>query len=140
VIFLSKCETKPVGISGSLPADEALTCLAELAASSGELHRTVRQFSEWAADNRPSGLPYAQAMPLEKRIAMTEEISAAIRSLARAGNRFRKIEAQGLYAEGLTMSQLATVFGVSRQRVSALLHERHSPRGPVPGPQELNDA
>jgi transcriptional regulator len=62
-------------------------------------------------------------MPLENRLALMEQISVAIKALVRDGSRFRRLEARALYAEGLTMAQLATVFGVSRQRVSALLRD-----------------
>lgn len=105
--------------------DEALTCLAALAAASGELHRRISQFSQWAlaANQQSPKLTYAEVIPLDKRVAMTEQISAAIKTLARDGNRFRRLEARALYAEGLTMAQLAAVFGVSRQRVSTLLRE-----------------
>jgi Homeodomain-like domain len=107
------------------PPDEALTCLSALAASAGELYRRVSQFSESVAHptHQRAGASYAAIMPLEKRLAMMEEISAAIRVLARDGNRFRRMEARALYAEGLTMAQLAAVFGVSRQRVSVLLRD-----------------
>jgi len=54
---------------------------------------------------------------------MMEQISTAIKALVRDGSRFRRLEARALYAEGLTMAQLATAFGVSRQRVSALLRD-----------------
>jgi len=71
-------------------------------------------------------------VPLDKRLAMTEQISQAVRVLASTGNRFRRAEARALYAEGLTMAQVATVLGVSRQRVSVLLQEAgtgSSPKG-----------
>lgn len=105
--------------------DEALVCLAELAEVSGELHRRISEFSQWAiAVNRQApAVTYGDVMPLEKRVAMTERISEAIKVLGRDGNRFRRLEARALYEEGLTMAQLATVFGVSRQRVSTLLRE-----------------
>jgi len=105
--------------------DEALTCLAELAEASGELHRRISQFSQWAlaANQQVPGVTYARVMPLDKRVAMTERISEAIKALARDGNKFRRLEARALYDEGLTMAQLAAVFGVSRQRVSTLLRE-----------------
>jgi phage shock protein A len=105
------------------PTDEALTCLSELANSSGELYRRVSQLNQWmsAATQQAPELSYARMMPLEKRLVMMEQISEAIRALARDGNRFRRMEARALYAEGLTMAQLAAVFGVSRQRVSTLL-------------------
>jgi DNA-binding transcriptional regulator LsrR (DeoR family) len=35
----------------------------------------------------------------------------------------RRAEARALYAEGLTMDQIAERFGVTRQRVSALLRK-----------------
>jgi transposase len=62
-------------------------------------------------------------IPIEDRLAMMEQISTAIKALVRDGSRFRRLEARALYAEGLTMAQLATAFGVSRQRVSALLRD-----------------
>jgi phage shock protein A len=107
------------------PTDEALTCLSNLANSSGDLHRQVSQLSQWmsAATQQAPELSYARMMPLDKRLAMMEHISEAIRALARDGNKFRRMEARALYAEGLTMAQLATVFGVSRQRVSTLLRD-----------------
>ncbi len=107
------------------PDDEALTCLSDLASSSGELHRRVSQFSQWmsAVTEQAPDLSYARMMPLDKRLMMMEQISEAIRVLARDGNRFRRMEARALYAEGLTMAQLAAVLGVSRQRVSMLLRD-----------------
>lgn len=104
---------------------EALTCLSALAMSSGELHRHVSQLSQWmsAATQQAPDLSYAHMMPLDKRLRLMEQISAAIRVLARDGSRFRRMEARALYAEGLTMAQLAAVFGVSRQRVSTLLQD-----------------
>ena len=42
-------------------------------------------------------------------------------ALDTCGAQVRRAEAEALYAEGLTMEQIAEVFGVSRQRVGALL-------------------
>ena len=105
--------------------DQALTCLAELAVVSGDLHRQISEFSQWAlaANQQAPGVTYADVLTLEKRVVITERISEAIKVLSREGNRFRRLEARALYEEGLTMAQLAAVFGVSRQRVSTLLRE-----------------
>jgi hypothetical protein len=115
-----------VELDTSGPDDEALACLSDLAASSGELHDQLTELAQRLASmtgrHRP-GASYAQMMPLEERLAMMEQISVAIKALVRSGSRFRRLEARALYAEGLTMAQLATVFGVSRQRVSALLRD-----------------
>jgi AraC-like DNA-binding protein len=109
---------------GSQEPDVALACLRQLAAASEALHSSASHFlrsadsAEWT-----EGLAYRQIMPLRRRLEMIEQISATLRELTRNGHLFRRVEARALYAEGLTMAQLATVFGVSRQRVSALLRE-----------------
>jgi hypothetical protein len=119
-----------VNLDTSGPDDEALACLSDLANSSGELHQQLSELSRRLLLTKGRHLPgssYAQMMPLEDRLAMMEQISTAIKALVREGSRFRRLEARALYAEGLTMAQLATVFGVSRQRVSALLRDSQDP-------------
>ena len=67
--------------------------------------------------------PYARTVPLRQRLTVIEQVSRAVRTLTQEGNRFRRLEAQALYAEGMTTAQLASVLGVSRQRASALLRD-----------------
>jgi len=107
--------------------DEAMTCLTRLASSAGELHQYIAELTR--AMSAPAG-SYARAVPLDQRLAVIEHVSRAVRVLTGEGNLLRRLEAQALYAEGLTTAQLATVLGVSRQRASALLHEAES-RGPA---------
>jgi predicted XRE-type DNA-binding protein len=116
--------------------DAALACLQQLATATGELHRKVTHFTESmrARDWAPDGLPYRQLVPLRKRLEIVEQISEVIREITTTGHLFRRMQARALYAEGLTMAQLASVFGVSRQRVSVLL------RDPVAGPSKDEDA
>jgi predicted transcriptional regulator len=40
-----------------------------------------------------------------------------------AGSKFRRVHARALYEEGLTMDEIAALFGVTRQRVSAVLRK-----------------
>jgi DNA invertase Pin-like site-specific DNA recombinase len=96
-----------------------------LAESSDELHRTVSRFSNLmaAAARNPEALTYSKIVPLRQRLELIEQISDAIRSLTRHCNHFRRSEARALYEDGLTMSELARVFGISRQRVSMMLRE-----------------
>jgi hypothetical protein len=104
--------------------DTALLCLRQLAAASGELHGGASKFTDsMASAEWTQGLPYRDLLPLRRRLEMIEQVSTALRDLNQYGQLFRRIEARALYAEGLTMAQLASVFGVSRQRVSALLRE-----------------
>lgn len=111
-----------------------MACLDQLAGSSGELHRKVTRFTEaMRATDWSDGLSYRQLVPLRKRLEIVEQISEVIREITSAGHLFRRMQARALYAEGLTMAQLASVFGVSRQRVSALL------RDPVDEPAPAKD-
>jgi predicted XRE-type DNA-binding protein len=106
--------------------DAALACLLKIAVVSGALHEKISQFAG-AIDQSawPHGAAYGDLVPLRTRLDMVQEISDALRDLTTCGHLFRRLEARALYAEGMTMAQLAKVFGVSRQRVSALL------RGPA---------
>jgi len=107
--------------------DEALTCLTRLASSASELHQYVAELTRlMSAPAGQPARPYAQTVPLDQRLTVIEHVSRAVRVLTQEGNRFRRLEAQALHAEGLTTTQLATILGVSRQRASALLREAES--------------
>ena len=71
----------------------------------------------WGATGQAPG-SYARTVPLRPRLTVIEQVSRAVRTLTQEGNRFRRLEAQALYAEGMTTAQLASVLGVSRQRAS----------------------
>ena len=53
---------------------------------------------------------------------LTEVVTTMVHKLEEAGSRLRRHEAHALHAEGLSMEAIGRLFGVSRQRVSALLH------------------
>lgn len=114
----------PVPESITPVPDETLACLSQLASSADELHRYVARLTRLmpASAGQASG-PYARRVPLGRRITAIEQVSQAVRVLTQEGNRFRRLETRALYAEGLTTAQIASVLGVSRQRVSALLRE-----------------
>jgi len=104
--------------------DEALACLSQLASSAGELHKSVVRLTRLMSGSAGAASgSYARRVPLSRRLAVIEQVSQAVRVLTQEGNRFRRLEAQALYTEGLTAAQVASVLGVSRQRVSAMLRE-----------------
>lgn len=70
-----------------------------------------------------SGQPLRDVVPEEQPPLIVRLLSDSARVLDAYGSRVRRAQARALYAEGLTMDQIATLFGVSRQRVSALLKE-----------------
>jgi hypothetical protein len=59
-------------------------------------------------------------------------ITASIEALHDVGATLRRAEAAALRAYGHTMEQIADLFGVSRQRISALLKDRTDRIDPVP--------
>jgi DNA-directed RNA polymerase sigma subunit (sigma70/sigma32) len=54
---------------------------------------------------------------------LVELLSQSAGNLSGYGSRVRRAEARALHREGLTMEQIARLFGVTRQRVSALLRD-----------------
>ena len=67
------------------------------------------------------GRTLREIVPHERTPLLVELLSQSVESLSAYGSRVRRTEARALYQEGLTMEQIARLFGVTRQRVSALL-------------------
>ena len=70
-----------------------------------------------------SGVSVAQALATEPTPLIVELITENISSLQEVGARLRWSEASLLREEGMTAADIARLFGVSRQRVSALLNK-----------------
>jgi DNA-directed RNA polymerase sigma subunit (sigma70/sigma32) len=75
---------------------------------------------------------YAEGRPLSE-IVLREEAPLIVQLLTEStnllhtyGNRVRRTEARALHQEGMTMDEIAKLFGVTRQRVSALLRDSPS--------------
>lgn len=103
------------------PALEALSALVsvleeESAALAAAVHRARRLQTQ-----RSEGLPYREIVPGEPAPLIVETISRSLARLSDAGGRWRREEARALHREGLSMERIAALFGVTRQRVSALL-------------------
>ena len=79
---------------------------------------------------RLSGMTYAEIAQREQRPFLVELLTMNLAALQGAGNMLRTVTARALRDEGLTMDRIAELFGVSRQRVSALL--RPTPRDEPP--------
>jgi hypothetical protein len=116
---------------GLLPTESSRTADDDVIAALGLVQEAVLQASETAqaiierAEHiramRRQGVPYREIVPNEQRPLIVELLTANLELLAGAGSRLRRAEAKALYDEGLTMDEIATLFGVSRQRVAVLL-------------------
>jgi hypothetical protein len=75
---------------------------------------------------RSKGVSYAESVSRNDGPLIVQLLTESSTALDRSGAIVRRAEARALYAEGLTMEQIAERFGVTRQRVSTLL--RKAPR------------
>jgi len=73
---------------------------------------------------RNSGTSWLDIVTAESRPLVVETVSTVMATLARAGSTFRREEAHALQAEHVSINRIAALFGVTRQRISALLRDR----------------
>ncbi|MDQ6911208.1 MAG: hypothetical protein M3Z84_10590 [Actinomycetota bacterium] len=72
---------------------------------------------------RGHGRSYREILGRDERALILQVTRENLDGLLQAGGRLRRAEARALYAEGMTMEEIAALFGVTRQRVSVLLRE-----------------
>ena len=72
---------------------------------------------------RERGLSYRDIVSEVERPLIVEMLRANQDRLNSSGKQFRRAEAKALRAEGLTFDQIAAIFGVTRQRVIALVKD-----------------
>jgi hypothetical protein len=90
------------------------------------LARRIRQFR----DGRAEGRSWHDLFSAERRPGVLQLTSRILKRLAEGSGSLRRVLANGLRMEGATMAAIAALFGVSHQRVSALLH-RYDKEPPV---------
>jgi hypothetical protein len=113
----------PDGVAAD-PAAQALENLVtELDACIAELQH-ARSRSESLLAKRRAGRPWLEIVTGEARPLVVESISTVLGSLATAGHAWRREQASALQAEGVSINRIAALFGVTRQRISALLREQ----------------
>lgn len=108
-----------------LDAVEALDAVLE---ANLERTRAMRERMAQMRGERGAGRSYREIVEGDRGPLLVELLSRSAQDLDRVGARVRRAEAAALHAEGLTMDEIARLFGVSRQRVSALLREARAAR------------
>ena len=118
---------------GPEPATAALAALvSELDACIGHLEH-ARQRAERLLAQRRAGRPWMEIVTSEERPLVVESISSVMATLASTGHDWRREQARALNDEGVSINRIAALFGVTRQRISALLREHGSADdGPAP--------
>jgi hypothetical protein len=104
--------------------DEALAALGDIEAA---LRDNMRR-AEWALRRaedvrrkRAAGMSYLE-LAAEGEPLIVTVVTENLQALIDAGSKLRRAHARALYAEGATLKEIGKLFGVSHQRVSALIH------------------
>jgi hypothetical protein len=112
-------------------SDEVLDALDELVVALEATAKRVDAALERARTvlgQRRAGASYHEIVVGTADRLLVELLSEIQRDVGEAGSRVRRAEARALRREGLSMEAIGRLFGVSRQRVSALLRgDRHAP-------------
>src|SRR5581483_554309 len=108
------------------PTDEevwdAVASLIAVFEQAASVAPMLRERMEAAKAVRATGLAWPSMIEPERGAVMINATNDLLDDLVNVGARLRRLVAQGLYAEGMSMEAIAETFGVTRQRVSALVH------------------
>lgn len=113
-------------------SDRVVTGMRELAAclsASSDEMAVLAARAEDVADRVAAGQSLADVVAVEPRPLVIARLTQLLDELADTGAAVRRAEAAQLHAEGLPQGAIARVFGVTRQRVSALLAPPPPPGG-----------
>lgn len=91
----------------------------------GSIRRRIAEIQRQRSD----GLSYTEIVEAAQSPLLVQLVTESKEVLDGFGARVRRAEALALHQEGMTMEEIAEKFGVTRQRVSALLKDarRESP-------------
>jgi hypothetical protein len=106
--------------------DAFMAALDDLDGALDRMEDMVRAMKERITEIRAvraEGRPLREVVPYERTPLIVQLLTESTNLLHSYGNRVRRTEARALHHEGMTMDEIAKLFGVTRQRVSALLRE-----------------
>lgn len=100
---------------------QALTALEEVIAENDRRATLIKKRMARIRRARARGLGYSETVANEDGPLIVQLLTESSSALHTSGANVRRAEARALHDEGMTMDQIAARFGVTRQRVSALL-------------------
>ena len=109
--------------AASDPARAALEELVAAMDASIEELRRARTRAEKLRRERASERPWFEIVSGEERPLVVESVSTVLAALATAGHAWRREQAWALQQEHVSINRIAALYGVTRQRISALLRE-----------------
>jgi uncharacterized protein YjcR len=102
---------------------DALTALEDVIAENDRRATLIRKRMTRIRKARAQGVAYSDTVATEDGPLIVQLVTESATALDSCGANVRRAEAEALYGEGMTMEQIAERFGVTRQRVSALLRK-----------------
>ena len=109
------------GAPANDPVIEALDRLVEALARNLEASEAVAERARTVKELRARGLAYKDIADETGAPLAVQLVTENLDRLRVHGAQLRQAHAAALYEEGMTMDQIAALFGVTRQRISALL-------------------
>jgi len=111
---------EPAALDGDEMA-AALVGLVGATEANDRVNERIRARAAMLLERRGQGEAWADIIRSEEGPLIVELLRENLDRHLDAGGRLRRAEARALHAEGMTMDQIAALFGVTRQRVSQLL-------------------
>ena len=103
--------------------DALLVVLHESTVRNQEATRRAQTIRRLRSRNRS----YREIFASDERALIQQVTRQNLDHLLRVSARLRRAEAKALHAEGMTMEEIAVLFGVTRQRISVLLRDAAQP-------------
>ena len=109
----------------------ALISIEKAAADNVERSLEIQRRVRWLHEQIDRGQGVAELVEAEQSPRVVELISANMVALETVGSELRASLALALRDEGLTIETIAGLFGVTRQRISALLRQKAATENPL---------
>lgn len=106
---------------------DALYEIERAAAENAERSQAIKRHAAELRRGLEAGTPLTDLVAAEEPPRIVELLSTNMATLETAGAELRVAQAIALRQEGLTIERIAELFGVTRQRISALLRQRPGP-------------
>jgi hypothetical protein len=110
--------------SEALPPDDlmaALEALIKALEDNIDLAQRSKRRARYIIQQRRHGRSYREIVPGRDEPLIVEMMRESVGRMSAAASRLQHSEAKALYDEGMTMEQIGRLFGVTHQRVSAML-------------------
>ena len=112
--------------AGDQPMADALDAVAEAAEETALDQQRLARRARTMSRQRRLGWSWSQILQRERQPGLLVLMTRSARRLHEVGGRFRQALAQALVQDGLSTRQVAKIFGVTHQRISAMLNRPSS--------------